>query len=223
MKSKKPKDSQPPTSELYVMLFETVSSGIGQMFFQLLPAVIYYWVFYFVDWAPPYFPQGIAIIAIPVVAILCSCWAFDVPKDSNQRRKHATISVILAILIMSIYGVLLESATVVPPMDREGPRKQIGFGMYGLTESAVRKIEEWKHGETPKDVTTASELVNDYGLWGGECSVYEIWKGWTILLAGSLLWLVFVAGLASWSYGIAALASYVLFRNCNTCRTSGTP
>lgn len=164
----------------------------------LLPGITYY-----KNWAPPFFPaMGILFSVIGLAVLLRGYYPSQSRKD--QTRK-SIIWLLISLFFLVCYCIVLNYCTAVPPADRTGPRRQIGFYMWPLTEKASNKIKELAATQPLIEVNTPDDLMNVIGVWGDKGSENEIWYPWSIIAAGFLLVFLYVVAFISWTYGMGLL------------------
>jgi hypothetical protein len=120
-------------------------------------------------------------------------------KDVKCVR-NGVRSISIAVVLAIVYGLFFPYVTVGPPPERDEPvRHQAGFGLsaFSLTDEALRVATERK-------LKTKEDLMLALGGYGGGPSL--IWKGWSIVAAGTLLSAFFVATYVYWTSGLAWLA-----------------
>jgi disulfide bond formation protein DsbB len=190
--------SQPGTghSPQAISVFDALKSvlWLAAIFTQAFP--------YFLNWTPPAFARmGVFVSVIGISFLLLG----------RQRRKNplrrAIMYLVPSLLVAGVYHTALQYWTVQPPRNRAGERQQIGFYMaeFSLTNEAIDKIEQLRNSKPPIDVRTPNELMNIFGVWGGEGRTDEIWKVWSIVAAASVLVLLYIVTVAAWAFGLGCL------------------
>jgi uncharacterized membrane protein HdeD (DUF308 family) len=147
---------------------------------------------FFSSYPPPLFPGVTFITAGLSVAI----WAMS-SKGSEEKRK-AKKRIIPAVLLLTVYIVLLQFTTLRIPPDKE-KRVQTGFGTanWSLTESG----KAWKQ-KFPE--MTAEEMASREAAFVPE-RVSILWQTWSVYVSGILLIALYLLGFALWTSGFAIL------------------
>jgi orotate phosphoribosyltransferase len=161
---------------------------------------------YFLEIAPPFFPTlSLLTAALTIVVFLWSC---QTEANGSNLLRRGTVFVVGSIAALVIYLLLLGYTSVAPPIGREGPRIQIGFYMFVLTDKARDLMRDLPTSDPPVEIHTPNDLLNAIGVWGGAGRVDELWPIWTVLISGVVLVVLFVLACGLWSYGLGILLAY---------------
>jgi hypothetical protein len=170
---------------------------------QGFPAAAWYY-----ELAPPFFPQLGLFVTVMGIAVVV--WSHEREKRFHNLPWRSVVVIVMAITLLATYLLALRYLTVLPPQNRVGNRRQIGFYMeeWSLTPLALATIHKLAQERPPVEVNTPSQLMNIFGVWGGQGTTDEIWKFWTVMLAGALLFGFFVVGFILWAYGLGILVRH---------------
>lgn len=156
---------------------------------------------YFSQYAPPMFTASALLSSGLGLAVFIRVFATD--RKASTWVQRGSRSVVAAVFLASIYGLLFSLLTVSSPVDIPPPQReryQIGFWTldFSLTDEAKIKKKEYS-------LATPEELMLAFGGYepGGTS---QIWHTWTILSAGILLIALFILTFMLWAYGMALLA-----------------
>ena len=155
-------------------------------------------VSFFVGFTPPSFRVIALLTGGGTIAVFVR--VFNQPRNLKRHVTSGVWSIAVAVVLAAIYAVLFQFLTVGTPPARGGHQRfQTGFGMYtfSLTDNA-RRVARQYHLETKEDLMLA--------LGGYEKSTSQIWKPWSIVIAGIILWVAFIASYVLWTSGLAHIA-----------------
>lgn len=190
-----PPSDTPPTALKLVSKLKWLSWFVAACanFFPAMP--------FFQELLPPALPAGV-VAMLGVGGLFLLLWSYKREKEFSELERRGAAVAIGLVVLLAIYTSLLAYCTVSPPQGCAGDRRQIGFYVneWSLTEGAINKIRQLRADDPPIDIHTPAQLMNVFGVWGGEGRTDEIWTPISIVVAGGLLVFLFVASYALWSY-----------------------
>jgi hypothetical protein len=166
-------------------------------------AIVPAWDF-FKSEVPPSFPE-IGILMVPLAAAIALIMSIYGSGEARNRIalkssvvRGATCIAISLVLLIS-YRVFLDNWTVLDPQSFR-TRYQIGFGESGWSLTAVGLATKAALGtSTPGKLMLANRGFAPSGP-------AQIWKQWTIDMAGVVLILLYLVGFILWTSGFALLS-----------------